>query len=72
MIEAICVPILFIALAINIPTFMAYMFGLQFEIKDKNCPQDVKDVKRNILLTKVIQGFNVVVMLALIIILSIV
>jgi hypothetical protein len=51
---------------------MAYMFGLQFEVKDKNCPQDVKDVKRNILLTKVIQGFNVVVMLALIIILSIV
>lgn len=72
MIESICVPILFIALAINIPTFVAYMIGLQFQIKDYNCKEDVRDVKRNILMTKIVQGINVVVMLILIILLSLI
>lgn len=72
MIEAICIPLLFIALAINIPTLIAYLRGLKFQITDYSCEKEVKNVKKNILMTKVIQGINVVVMLALIIILSIV
>ena len=71
MIEMICIPLLFVALAINIPTMIAYLIGLQFQIKEPNCPQDVKDVKRNILITKIMQVFHTVVLLILIILLSI-
>ena len=61
MLEVI-VPIIFIALAINIPTMIAYLIGLRFQIEDKNCPQEVQDVKHNILFTKLIQVFNVVLL----------
>ena len=71
MIEMICIPLLFVALAINIPAMIAYLKGLQFQIKDPNCPQDVNGVKKNILLTKIMQVFNTVVLLILIILLSI-
>lgn len=71
MIESICVPLLFVALAINVPTMIAYLIGLQFQINDFNCPQEVKGVKRNILLTKIVQVINVAVMLTLILIMSI-
>lgn len=66
MLEVI-VPIIFVALAINIPTMIAYLIGLQFQIEDKNCPQEVRDVKRNILLTKLVQVFNVVLLIAIMI-----
>ena len=71
MIETICIPLLFIALAINIPTLIAYLIGLKFQITDYSCGQEVKSVKRNILMTKVIQGINVAIMLALMILLNI-
>lgn len=64
MLEVI-IPIVFVALAINIPTMIAYLIGLQFQIEDKNCPQDVNAVKRNILMTKLVQVFNVVILVAL-------
>jgi hypothetical protein len=72
MIETICVPLLFVALIINVPTLIAYLWGLKFQINDFNCPEEVRDVKQNILLTKIVQGINVAVMLALIILLSLV
>ena len=71
MIEMICIPLLFVALAINIPATIAYLIGLQFQIKDPNCPEDVKNVKKNILVTKIMQVFNTIVLLTLIILLSI-
>ena len=71
MIETICIPILFLALAINVPTMIAYLIGLQFQIKDPNCPKEVTNVKRNILATKIMQVFNVIVTLVLLILLSI-
>lgn len=66
MLEVI-VPIIFVALAINIPTMIAYLIGLQFQIEDKNCPQEVRDVKRNILLTKIMQVFNTILCIVLLI-----
>lgn len=68
MIESICVPLLFVALVINVPTLIAYLIGLQFQINDFNCPKEVKEVKRNILLTKIVQAINVAIMLTLIIV----
>lgn len=59
MIETVIIPILFVALAINVPIMIAYLMGLQFQIKNPDCSQDVKDVKNNILLTKVVQVLNV-------------
>lgn len=67
MLEVI-VPIILIALAINVPTMIAYLIGLQFQIEDKNCPQEVRDVKRNILLTKIMQVFNTILCIVLLII----
>ena len=72
MIESICIPLLFVALSFNIPTLISYLIGLKFQINDMNNPQEVKGVQRNIRLTKIVQGINVAVMLALIIMLSLV
>ena len=66
MLEVI-IPIIFIALAINVPIMIAYLIGLQFQIEDKNCPQEVRDVKRNILGTKLVQVFNVVLLVVIMI-----
>ena len=63
----IIVPIIFIALVINIPTMIAYLIGLRFQIEDKNCPEEVRDVKHNILFTKLIQVFNVVLLIVIMI-----
>lgn len=71
MIETICILLLFIALLINVPVLIVYLIGLKFQITDYNCGQEVKNVKRNILMTKVIQGINVVIMLILMILLNI-
>lgn len=65
--ENIITGILFIALAIDIPTMIAYLAGLKFQIEDKSCPTEVRDVKNNILATKLVQVFNVVILLALMI-----
>lgn len=66
MLEVI-VPIIFVALVINIPTMIAYLIGLRFQIENKNCPEEVRDVKHNILFTKLIQVFNVVLFIAIMI-----
>ena len=63
--EEVIVPILFVALAINIPVTIAYLIGLQFQITKPNCKQDVNDVKKNILMTKIVQVFNVLIYIAL-------
>lgn len=63
----IIVPIIFVALVINIPTMIAYLIGLRFQIEDKNCPEEVRDVKHNILFTKLIQVFNVVLLIVIMI-----
>lgn len=63
--EEIIIPILFVALAINIPVTIAYLIGLQFQITKPNCKQDVNDVKKNILMTKIVQVFNVLIYIAL-------
>lgn len=68
MIETVIIPILFVALAINVPIMIAYLMGLQFQIKKPDCPQDVKDVKNNILLTKIVQVLNVTLFAVLMII----
>ena len=69
MIETFCIPLLFIALAINIPILIAYIKGIQLQVKDNTCKQDILDVKKNILAIKLIQGFNVLILLILFIIL---
>ena len=66
-----CVVILFMALVINIPTTIAYLKGLKFQIEDFECPQEVADVKRNIRLTKIIQVINLIILLILFIIFNI-
>ena len=63
--EEVIVPILFVALAINIPVTIAYLIGLQFQITKPNCKQDANDVKKNILMTKIVQVFNVLIYIAL-------
>lgn len=63
--EEVIIPILFVALAINIPVTIAYLIGLQFQITKPNCKQDVNDVKKNILMTKIVQVFNVLIYIAL-------
>jgi len=72
MLESICIPIIFIALAVNIPVLIAYLIGLKFQIEDPHCLAEVTSVKHNILATKIVQAFNVVILLALIIIISII
>ena len=69
MIETICIPLLLLALAINIPTLIAYLIGLKFQIEDFSCKQEVKAVKNNILLTKIIQGINVALFIAIMVLL---
>jgi hypothetical protein len=69
---SICVGLLFVSLAINIPSMIAYLVGLKFQITDFNCKEEVKGVKTNILMTKIIQTFNVIIQLGLIILLSII
>ena len=63
--EEVIIPILFVAIAINIPVTIAYLIGLQFQINKPNCKQDVNDVKRNILMTKIVQLFNLLIYIAL-------
>lgn len=63
--EEVIIPILFVAIAINIPVTFAYFIGLQFQVTKPNCKQDVNDVKRNILMTKIVQLFNVLIYIAL-------
>lgn len=69
--ESIIIGIIFIALAINVPTMIAYLIGLKFQINDFNCKQEVNDVKRNILMTKIIQILNVIILAILMILMNI-
>ena len=62
--------ILFVALSINVPIMLAYLKGINFQINNFNCPNEVNEVKNNIRLTKIIQVFNVVILLAIIIMIN--
>lgn len=68
--ESAIIAIVFVALAINVPTMIAYLIGLKFQINNFGCPGEVKSVKTNILMTKVIQVFNVVVLGILMVLLN--
>lgn len=48
---------------IDLPVMVAYLMGLKFQIEDKTCKDEVKNVKNNILITKVVQVINVVIVL---------
>lgn len=67
---SLVVAIMFIACAINIPTMIVYLKGLQFQINDPKCSADVNDVKKNILMTKIVQVFNTVICLVTLILCS--
>ena len=69
MIEVITL-ILFVALFVNVPIMLAYLKGINFQINNFNCPNEINEVKNNIRLTKIIQVFNVVILLALIIMIN--
>jgi hypothetical protein len=65
-----CILLVFLALIVNVPSMFAYLMGLKFQINDMNCSQEVKGVKTNILMTKIIQVFNTVITIALMILLN--
>ena len=67
----IIAPIVFVALAINIPVLIAYLIGLQFQITDYSCKKEVKGVKTNILTTKIVQLINVIIFIVIMIILHV-
>lgn len=69
--EEVIIPILFVAIAINIPVTLAYLIGLQFQVTKVNCKQEINDVKRNILMTKIVQLFNLLIYIALFILMYI-
>lgn len=45
---------------------VAYLIGLKLQITDYECPEEVKDVKMQHIYDKTCTGFNVVVLLVLI------
>ena len=63
--------ILFISLAINIPTAIANIIGLNLQIDDKSCLEEVKSVKLNRRIVKWVQYFNVIVLLVVMILFQI-
>ena len=63
--------ILFISLAINIPTAIANIIGLNLQIDDKSCLEEVKSVKLNRRVIKWVQYFNVIVLLVVMILFQI-
>jgi hypothetical protein len=63
--------ILFISLAINIPTAIANIIGLNLQIDDKSCLEEVKSVKLNRRVVKWVQYFNVIVLLVVMILFQI-
>ena len=65
-----CILLAFLAIIVNVPSMFAYLRGLKFQIEDMNCKQEVKSVKTNILMTKIIQVFNTVIAIALMILLN--
>lgn len=53
--------LVFFALIVNACTLSAYLVGIQLEVENKDCEQEIKDVKNNRLMLKLIQVFNVIV-----------
>lgn len=64
---SVIIGIIFLALIINVPTMIAYLIGLKFQITDPNCKDEVRDVKINIAMTKIIQVINVLLFVVILI-----
>lgn len=63
--------LLFVALVINIPTAIANIIGLNLQIDDPSCKEEVKNVKMNRAVLKGVQYFNVIVFLVIMILVQI-
>jgi hypothetical protein len=55
--------LLFIALVMNIPTAIANFIGVNLQIEDSSCKEEVKNVKMNRLVLKIIQLLNCLIFL---------
>lgn len=53
--------LVFFALIVNVCTLGAYIVGIKLDVEDKNCEDEIKAVKNNRLMIKLIQAFNVIV-----------
>lgn len=71
MIQTICIPLLFIALIINIPATCAFLKGLHIVVYDENCKQEINSVKTNIKIIKIVQTVNLVILMTLMVLLNI-
>lgn len=60
----------FVALAVNIPTAIAFLFGLKHAQNDAKCSEDVRDTKMNVNAIKTVFVFDVVVFVALMVLLQ--
>lgn len=60
--------IIFIAIIINFPFTIANYIGLQFQVSNPECPQDIKDVKNNIRTVKIIQTINLIIFITIFIV----
>lgn len=63
--------LLFIALVINIPAAIANIIGINLQITDESCKEEVKNVKMNRAVLKGIQYLNAFIFLVLIVLVQI-
>lgn len=67
---SIMTALVFVALAVNIPTAIAVLVGLKYAPTDAKCPEDVKDAKMNVNAIKTVFVFDVAVFVALLVLLQ--
>jgi hypothetical protein len=65
------IALLFIAVAVNVPATLALLKGLMLTTTESSCPQEIKDVKNNILAIKIIQTANTVIFAVALLVISI-
>lgn len=63
--------LLFVSLVINIPTAIANIIGINLQINDASCKEEVKNVKMNRAVLKGVQFFNTIIFLAILILIQI-
>lgn len=51
--ENVAILLLFLICCLSVPSSMAMLFGLKFQIQDYGCKQEVDEVKNNILMLKI-------------------
>lgn len=67
---SIMTTLVFVALAVNIPTAIAVFVGLKYAPTDAKCSEDVKDAKKNVNAIKTVFVFDVAVFVALMVLLQ--